>query len=165
MVKQKIKIETKEIIFTLIGMTGIILWFVFLKDLVAPFLSSLPTLVAYPIFYSFIFLFIFLLSSILIGTFTKVRFSLALFSLLISLQLLIPPYYVSGSGVLNKAIEYWFIETDIFISSFWGLFGISGNLLWIFTYPVTIFITMFLIPIILLSSKKIAKSILDGFAK
>lgn len=161
----KRKIEKREIMFMLAGVAGILLWFLWGKDLIAPLLESFTPLIAFPIFYFFIFLFIFLLSCILVGKWTKLSLSLSLFSILIGLQLLVPPYFVSSSGIQNLAVEYAIIETDIFISSFWGLFGIEGNLLWIFTYPITIFLLLFLVPVILLSSKKIAKSIMDGFAK
>lgn len=160
-------IEKKEVFFAILGATIILLWFLWLKDFVAPYLIILPPILAMSIYYSGLFIGLILLSSVLNLKGKKkkrgMKFPILISSIsfIIGLDVVSPPFLVTKAGELIKSIDYWFVKPDVVFGHTLVGLGVHGLILWILVYLVIPIILMFIIPIILLNPKKI-RNIIDG---
>jgi hypothetical protein len=82
------------------------------------------------------------------------RKGVGFFTLFSSLDLLAPPISVSMTGTINASTTLAGAAIDVIIGEFWAGLGISGILLWIFTYPLT-FVLLMALATYLLTSKQI----------
>lgn len=154
----KFKIEKKELIFAGVGIAIILLWFFFVKDFISPFLEAMPAWLAVIIYHSGIYIGIFFLSTLLVTTKYKIKFSLITISILAGMDLIDTPYVVSKMGVLNKSIDYYFTTYDAALYSIYSHF-LSGNLLWWAIYPISGIILIIVIPILISNPKNIWKTL------
>lgn len=155
---KKFKLERKEVSYALIGASIILIWFLYVKDLIAPFLSSMPAFLATIIYHFGIYIGIFLLSTLLISKKTRLKFSFITASIYTGIDLIDTPYVVSKLGILNTSIDYWFTTYDAAFYSIYSLF-LHGKLLWFVLYPVTGILLILLIPILIYNPKRIWKAI------
>lgn len=152
----KFKLEKKEILYAFVGVLFIIIWFLWVKNLIAPSLIKLPPFLAM-IIYSFGFLIGFgFISSILTSTKLKIKASIIGFLFVLGVDLIYAPYIVNKVGVINQTVDYWFVTTDAAIASLWDLI-LPNNFIWFFTYIITPVLFMFIIPILIANPKIISK--------
>lgn len=159
----KFKVEKKEAIFIGIGLAIILLWFLLIKDLVAPFLSTLFPLFAMLLYNLGFFVGFYFLSAPLNGHGIKWKIIISLCIGVVGISLLNAPYMVGKDGVINHNAEYWFVSADAGVGSFYSLFipasatifGVSW--IWLLTYPFSISLILLFIPTIFLAPKQVAK--------
>lgn len=90
----------------------------------------------------------------------EIRKTLGMFLVIFALDLLLPPLMVGMDGIIAQA-DLGLASIDALFGSFWGMFGISGFLLWVLTYPV-MFIVMMTISIFLLRRKEFEAAVKKG---
>jgi len=152
------KIERKEIKYGAAGFIFMMLWFLWLKDLIAPALEGMNHFFAMIIYNLGFLIGIYFIAGFLNGK-HKIKTSTIVFMLFIGTNILMGPYLVSKQGVIQKGVEMWFAAGDVGIASLWQSIGITGTTLWFFTYIVSGFLLIFLIPILISDPKKIYKAI------
>lgn len=168
MAKIKVKIEGREVLYMFLGFLFLVTWFLWLKNLVAPFLEEIPPIIAFVIYNIGIVGALFAISSVFqVG---KQRFKFAIVAILIGMgiDIIIAPYLVTTHGSIITNVDYWYVSTDAAFGSLYAsfipnimvpLFNVS--LRWIITYIVTPFLFVFLLPVIITDPKAI-KKILGG---
>ena len=155
--RAKFKLEKRELLYTLIGGIIILVWFLLIKDLIAPYLIILPNILSVLIYHTGFYIGIFLLSSILVSTKLKLKFSFIAISILTGIDLIDTPYMVSRLGILNTGVDYYFTTYDAGFYSIYSLF-ISGKLLWWLVYPITGILLILIIPVLISTPKRIWKT-------
>jgi hypothetical protein len=147
-------IENKELKFAAVGALILYLWFSIFKDMLAPYLLSMPAYIATLIYHLGFYLGIYFLSNILYSDKSKrLKFSLVAISILIGIDIVDSPYLLSH-GVINTSIEYWNTTYDAaFASLLQNIF--RGDILQFMVYRTIPFILIFIIPIIISNPKKI----------
>lgn len=83
-----------------------------------------------------------------------IKYSLGAFLLITSFDLLAPPLVVGMDGVVNTSSTLAAACPDMVVAGLWGGLGVSGNLLWIFVYPVS-FIVLFAFAAFLLTKRQL----------
>jgi len=152
-----IKIEKKELRYAFAGSLFIIVWFVWLKNLIAPTLEGMHPFIAM-VLYNFGFLIgLYFIVGFLNGD-HRAKTSLIMFTMFIGINVLMGPYLVTSQGVIVQDVEMWFASGDVGVASLWQSVGVSGPALWWFTYLVSGFILIFVIPIIISNPREIYKS-------
>jgi len=153
------RIEKKELFFSTVGIIIILGWFLYLKNLIAPLLSNVFPFFAMILYNLTLYLGLYLLFSVL-NSGSKIQFKVATiaFLIIIGIDIIAAPYLVEKSGEIIKSIDYWFVSTDAGFGALYSLF-LPSSLIWFFTYIVTPVFLIFIIPIIFLSSKQIAKAL------
>lgn len=140
------------------GFIFMMIWFLCLKDLIAPGLEGMHHFLAM-ILYNLGFLIgIYFIAGFLNGD-HKVKTSAIVFMLFIGTNILMGPYLVSKQGVILDSADMWFAAGDVGVASLWQSIGITGQPLWFFTYIVSGFLLIFLIPILISDPKKIYRAI------
>lgn len=153
-------IENKELKYAAIGAGILILWFLYIKDLIAPFLSSQPPYIAAVVYHLGIYVGIYLLSAILVSNYNRIKFSAISISVLIGLDIADTPYVISKLGIFNTSIDYWYTTYDAaFASLLSPIF--SGHALWAAVYIVIPILLIFIIPIIIAKPGAIKKALLN----
>jgi hypothetical protein len=177
----KFKIEKRELLFAVTGIIFLLIWFLFLKPLIAPSLSGIFSFLAMIIYNIGTLIGLFFVASILDSKKTRIKASIIAFLVLMGEDLIMAPYVVSTAGIINTNVDYWFVSTDAgwgslhqlwvpAIANSWNwliahtttiilpgldLFVTSGYLIWIFTYIITPILISFVIPIIIGNPKLI----------
>jgi hypothetical protein len=163
MKKKKVLIERKELVYASIGIIFILVWFLKLRIFIAPLLEKLHPFIAMLIFNSGLFLGLYLLSGILNGKKIMLKGTLITFCVLLGVDILYAPYLVSEAGtIINSNLDYWYVSTDVGFGSLYASFVPSVpvfglNSIWALTYIVTPALLMLIVPIVVLSSRKIAQ--------
>jgi len=155
----KFKLEKREILFAFIGGLIIIGWFLLIQNLIAPFLIGLPAFVATFIYHLGIYIGIFFLSSILVSSALRIKFSLSTISILIGLDIIDAPYIVNSLGLPNKTVDYWYTTYDAALQNIFSYFT-SGHIIWVLTYIVVPIFLICILPILISNPKAIKKAIL-----
>lgn len=160
-----IKIEKKEIFYAVIGVAFIMVWFLFLKDYIAKYLSNIT-----PFFASFIynigfFIGLFLISNVLHKTKTKIFFSIVVFIVFIGMDIMIAPYIVDIQGNISTGSDMWYVSSDGGFASLYKLFFpvnimiFGRSIIWYLTYIFTPFMLVFLLPIVIANPKIIKNAL------
>lgn len=152
-------IEDKELKYAGIGVAVLLVWFLYAKDAIAPFLISQPPYIAAVIYHLGIYAGVYLLSAILVQKYNRVKFSLISISILMGLDIIDAPYIISKTGVFNTSIEYWFTTYDAMFGSILQNF-ISGQILWAAVYIIIPILLIFIIPIVISKPGAIKKALL-----
>lgn len=152
-----LQITRKEAEFAFIGTILIIAWFLFLRDILAPFLQIIPPIFAMLIYNFGLFTGLYLLASPLNGGAKQFKFTAFIFIMFLGVDILYAPYMVNIDGSVRTSIDYWYVSTDAGFGTMYSMF-LPLFLVWIFTYVITPIILIFLIPVILLKPKQIAKA-------
>jgi hypothetical protein len=150
------KIEKKEIIYALIGVASILMWFLWLRKIIAPTLETLPPFIAMVLYNFGLFIGLFLISGVLNGRNVRWRSALITFVIILGVDILYAPYLVTTSGELLNDFDYWYVSTDIGFGSLYSYF-LPLAWVWTFTYIITPVLLMVFFPIIILKPKQIAK--------
>jgi hypothetical protein len=102
-----------------------------------------------------------LIPSIIFGKFSDgedvmvwLRKALGYFAIFNGMDILAPPLSVSMAGTINASTTLAGAAIDVVVGEFLASLGISGLLLWIFTYPLT-FVLLMALATYLLTSKQI----------
>jgi hypothetical protein len=158
MAKWKFKLEKKELIFAFIGVVVLMGWFLYLKDLIAPFLNHLNPFFAMIIYNVGLFIGIFLMGSLLDGGMKKFKISIVGTLMFMGLDIMVAPYSVAESGIIATSVDYWYASTD---AGFAALYSVifPTSWLWFLTYIITPFLLVFIIPIVVFGSKQISEMI------
>ena len=153
-------IENRELKYAAFGVAIILVWFLYIKDLIAPFLSSQPPYIATLVYHAGIYMGVYLLSGLLVSNFNRIKFSAISISILMGLDIVDSPYILNSQGIFNTSIDYWYTTYDAaFGSLLSNLF--SGHNLWLMVYVVIPILLIFIIPI-WISNPKIIKNVLIG---
>lgn len=153
-------IENRELKYAGAGVAIILIWFLYVKDMIAPFLISQPPYIAAVIYHIGIYLGIYLLSSLLVTSFSRIKISLISISILAGLDIIDAPYIISDTGVFNTSVEYWYTTYDAMFGSLLANF-FSGHALWVAVYMVVPILLIAIIPIWITNPKAI-KKVLTG---
>lgn len=152
------KLEKKELIYSFVGLGFLLLWFLVIRDLIAPLLLGIFPLFAMLIYSIGLGGGIYLLTGILNGKHkTRVKISIIFFMVTIGLQIISAPYLVSNSGVIATNIDYWNVSSDVAFASLYNLF-LPTSWVWFFTYVITPALLIFILPIVIGTSKQIRKA-------
>ena len=153
---KNLKIEKKELYFSLLGILLIVGWFLFLKNIFASFLSNLFPFYAMLISSIILFLGLFLLCRSLNGNGQGLKIAILTLIVILAVDIIATPYLVTTEGVLMNTVEYWFVSADVGFASLYQLF-LPLSFVWFVTYIITPIILLCLTPIIFLKPKQIAK--------
>jgi hypothetical protein len=156
------RIEKKELKFALIGIAVIILWMSQVRFWIEPSLQNLPPFLAMLLFNTGFVVGMFLLSSVLNGGIRKIKITMLAIIVPLMYDLFQPTWLVSTKGVVNKAVEYWFVTPDAGFASLWSAIGIHGTLLYIFVYYVTPILLLFVFPVIFTDAGAIFRAMRKG---
>ncbi len=155
----KLKLEKRELLYAGIGSVVILTWFLLFKDLIAPFLVVMPIFFSALIYHIGFYIGIFLISSLLVKTKNRLKFSIIAICVLTGIDIIDTPYIVSNLGVLNTSIDYYFTTYDAMFYSIYSTFA-SGRFLWWLIYPITGIMLILVIPILISTPKRIWKIIM-----
>ena len=167
--KFKFKIEKREITYAIIGTLLIMAWFLIGKDFFNPILSTLPPIVSYLIYNTILFTGIYLLTFTL-GDDVHLKASFIFFSISIGLILLVPPYFISTTGIVLKGADMWYLATDYVMSTVYSSFipnvmitipiiMKSYSIIWLLTYIFTPILFLLVIPILIAKPSVILKGL------
>lgn len=151
-----VKFETKEIIFTISGMILLLVWFLWLKDIAAPFLMSIPPFIAMLLYSSVLFISLYLMTSVLDGKTFKLKLSATVWLFALGLDIIEAPYLVTKAGELLTSADYFFVSSDFGFGSLYHAF-LPLSWVWFATYIFTPIILMLIVPALILAPKQIAK--------
>jgi hypothetical protein len=158
-----IKIEGKEIKYAIGGVSLIMIWFLFVRPAIAPFLQTLPPIFSMLIFQAGLLGGLLLLSTLLNGHAFHIKFSIITFIILLGVNILTPPYLVAQNGTIHTEVEYWYVSTDAaFGSLYTSIPFIPASWIWYLVYIFTPIILMVVIPVIITSPNVIRKTIQGG---
>jgi hypothetical protein len=149
----KFKLEKRELLFLILGAIIIFAWFLYFKDIVAPFLSNIPIILAVLLFHSAFYAGIFLISGVLTKNITRIKFDFIVILGHFIMDVIDAPYIVTKAGIINKNVDFWFTTYDAAISSIATHF-VSGYNLWLTTY-VFVPIAAFIVIVIIATPKRI----------
>ena len=143
-----------------LGFALLMVWFLWIKNITAPFLETIPPIFSLILFQLGIFGALMLVTSVFQSN--KIRFKVAIIGVLIALGLSIitAPYLVDSSGYIDTSVDYWFVSSDAAIASTYAYFMPDWSI-WFMTYIVSPFLFVFVLPTLISSPKAIAK-ILGG---
>ena len=153
--KIKIKVEKKEILFFFIGTIFILLWFLYLRNLISHFLFNLHPFIAMLLFQTGLFIGLTFLSSMLDSWKVKLGVSSIIFLIIVGIDIIVAPYLVDINGIINKSVEMWYVSADVGFGALYSLF-LPSNLIWYAVYIFTPILLIFIIPI-LISNRRIIK--------
>lgn len=153
---KNLKVEKKELYFSLLGILLIVSWFLFLKNIFASFLGNLLPFCAMLIYSIVLFLGLFLLCRSLNGNGQGLKIAIITLIVILAIDIIAAPYLVTPAGVLMNNVEYWFVSADVGFASLYQLF-LPLSFVWFVTYIITPIILLCLIPVIFLKPKQIAK--------
>lgn len=161
----EIEIERGELAYLAAGILILLLfWQVLFPSLDAllsplwpPFAYLAYHIILFPIFYSLGWI----LSKRHAFSF---KFSLSALSFYIGMDNLLPPFLVRWDGTFVSDAPLAPACIDQALASLWMLLGIRGHLLWIFTYIISSFLLMFLIPTLVMTSGQIRELLSEGLA-
>lgn len=153
-------IENKELKFAGFGVALLLIWFLYVKDAIAPFLASQPPYIAAIVYHLGIYAGVYLLSAILVKGYNRMKFSIISISILMGLDIVDAPYVISNTGAFNTSMEYWFTTYDAMFGSILNMF-ISGHALWAAVYIVVPILLIFIIPIMIAKPGAIKKALLN----
>ena len=151
----KFKLEKKEIFFASAGMAFTLFWFLWFKDLVAPFLQGIFPFIAMIIYNMGLFAGLLMMSELLKKNSYRWRILLMSFSIILGIGILSAPYLVSHEGIINKNVDFWYVSNDVGFSSLFGLF-MPQSWLWGMTYVFSSTMMIFIVPTIIGTSKEVA---------
>lgn len=155
--KLKIILDQKEIRFAAIGAAVIMIWFLFIRNLIAPTLQLIPPIIAMLIYNIGLLVGLLMLGKILSDSKkSKAKISVITFIVIIGINILTAPYLVSPQGMITTNVEYWYVAADAGIASFWQYF-VPMDKVWLFTYIISPILLIFVVPVIGSNPKKIAK--------
>lgn len=158
-----IRIEGKEIKYAIGGVALIMLWFLFVRPALAPFLQTIPPIFAMLIFQAGLLAGLLLLSTLLNGHAFHIKFSIITFIILLGINILTPPYLVSIDGTIHKDIDYWYVSTDAAFGSLYsGVSFVPASWIWYLVYILTPILLMVVIPVIITNPQVIKKTIQGG---
>jgi hypothetical protein len=150
-----IKIEKKEMIFAFSGLAVILVWFLLIRKLIAPVLSSFPPILSM-IMYNFgLFIGLYLLSAPLNSGKIRWKTVFVTFIVMLGIDILYAPYLVNTNGTIISDFDLWFVSTDAAIGSFYSYF-LPQAWIWTMTYIITPTFLMLIFPILILVPKKVA---------
>jgi hypothetical protein len=170
----KFKIEKKEILYSLSGVILLLMWFLWIKNLISPYLEHIFPFFAMLIFDVGLMAGLFLMSFMLNSTKIKLKVSFIVFLILMGTDIIAAPYMVSSNGVINTNPEMWFTSSDVGWASLYQTFipnvsipidinflniHLIFNTIWTMTYIITSILLMFVIPIIVGNPKIIKKAL------
>ena len=153
----KFKFELKELLYTITGVVIILVWFLWLKDLIAPFLLSIPLFLAMIIYEFGLWIGLFFMSSILNSTKFRLKIATIIFLVQMGVDIISAPYMISHAGIIDMHSEMWYVATDTGWGSLWS-YIIPMGWLWTFTYIITPILLMLVIPGIIANPKSIKKA-------
>jgi len=150
------KLEKKELLYAASGVAFILLWFLVLRNFIAPFLQDMFPFFAMIIYNFGLFVGILGLSSILDSNSSKWKLVLISFSIILGIGIISAPYAVSTSGAINNGIEYYYVAADVGFASLWQLI-VPSSLVWTMTYVVSSTLMLLVLPILIGTSKQISR--------
>jgi hypothetical protein len=151
-------IENKELKYAFGGIAVILIWFLWAKDKIAPFLSSQEPFIAAIIYHLGIYVGIYMLSNLLVSKFSRIKFSVISILILAGLDIVDAPYIVDKMGNFNTSVEYWYTTYDALFGSLLSNF-FSGTNLWNMVYIVVPILLIVVIPILIANPKAIKNAL------
>lgn len=151
----KFKLEKKELIFALSGMGFTLVWFLWLRDLIAPILQNIFPFLAMLLYNMGLFAGLLLMSELLKKNSYRWRILLMSFSIILGVGILSAPYLISHQGIANTNADYWYVSNDVGFASLWSLI-VPLSWVWTMTYVISSTLMIFVIPTILGTSKEVA---------
>lgn len=151
-----IKLEKKEIFFTLFGLVALMFWFLIARNFIASYLQMLPTFIAMLLYNVGLLIGLYFLAYPLNGHKTRWAFSLITVMVILGLNIISAPYLVNADGTINTTVDFWFVSADAGFASLWALF-LPQTWIWFMTYIITPGILLLLIPALVMAPKQIAK--------
>mgnify|MGYP001608057684 CR=1 FL=1 len=120
-------------------------WFIFLLPMLIKIFADKSPLINFLIFTIGIFIFLFIfLKSLTTATGFNIRTSLGLITLFLALSAWMPPYLVDSHGQLNTSITLGSSAIDYNLGLIAQSLGLSGFLVYVFTYILAPLILLFL---------------------
>jgi hypothetical protein len=154
-----VKIERTEVEYATAGIFIILAWFLWLRNVIAPFLQSVHPFIAMLIYQIGLLAGLFLIANILVEKKGNILpLSLSAFLIFIAVDIVVAPYMVSMDGNINTAVDYWYVSSDAGFAALYRLF-LPKFLVWDSTYILTPIILGLVIPIIVSSPKQIKKAL------
>ncbi len=136
------------------GIAMIFLWFVYVKDAIAPYLSGMYIPLA-ALIYDFGLLAGLYLVSKPIKKSGGFKLGLVGYSMMAGMDVVEAPFLVTKAGTYSQAVEYWFVSKDVAVAEIGKTIGVSQPDLWFFTYIIGASVLIMLIPAIVASEKQI----------
>jgi len=124
----KIKLEKKEIEYMFVGVVFLLLWFLYIREMIAPYLQNVYPFFAMLIFNSGMFFSLYLIFSILNGKETQLKLTILSFLLFIGMDIIAPPYLLSPQGVFATTSDYYFVSTDYGFGRLYESLGFNQTL-------------------------------------
>ena len=157
-IKMKIKIEGKELKFAFVGIAIILVWTLFIRNLITPTLSQMPPILAMLLYNLGLLLGIAIISSTLDSGKIKIGISAVAFLILLGVNILNGPFLVSAAGAINTNVDAWYVTTDVGFANLWS-YIVPSTSIYNMTYVVTPILLILIIPIIISDPRKIYKAI------
>jgi hypothetical protein len=152
----EIKVERKELMYATAGLGFILLWFLYVRELLAPYLLNMFPFIAMLIYNFGLFVGILGLSSILKSDKSKWKIVLIAFSVILGIGILTAPYLVNHDGTINTTADMYNVGADTGFASLWALI-VPQSWVWFMTYIVSSTLTLLIIPVAIGSPKQIAR--------
>lgn len=151
-----IKLEKREIMFALIGTIIILVWFLQIRHIIAPYLQTLHPFIAMLIYNFGLFIGLYLLAAPLDGKSVQWKTAIIIFVVFLGVDLLYAPYLVNDNGTIEKGFDYWYVATDSGFGSLYAEF-LPANMIWTATYIFTTVVLVFILPVVILAPRQVAK--------
>lgn len=151
-----IQLEKREIKYAIYGAAMILLWFLYVRPIIATSLQTVPPVIATILFQVGLLAGLLFLSTFLNGHQFHIRFSLITFMVVLGIGILTPPYLVTQTGSIHKEVDLWYLSADAAFADMWGHY-VPASMIWNFTYIVTPILLMIVIPVLLTDSGTIKK--------
>jgi len=151
-----LKIEKKELIYATVGVAFLLLWFLLIRNWIEPLLVNMFPFLAMLIYNFGLFVGILGLSSILDSNKSKWKLVTIAFSIILGIGIISAPYLVSYTGAINTTADMYNVGADVGFASLWSLI-VPQSWVWFMTYIVSATLLLLIIPVLIGTSKQIAK--------
>ena len=151
------ELEPKELIYAGVGITILLVWFLWLKQIIAPYLINLPSFVAMLIYNIGLFVGLLFLFSLLDSMSIKIKISSIMFLIFVGIDIIAAPYMVSHQGIINQGADMWYVSADAGWTSLYDYF-LPTSWLWYATYIFTPIMLILILPIIIAEPRIIGKA-------